>query len=87
MKVPPSHPSIFLSPIRSTTYAVIHTGEYIRCLSHWESIHPERQKALLERMKNFIDDQIVIGIDNDYSHISKDDAMGDDISDVSDLFR
>ena len=53
---------------------------------HWEPVHPERQKVLLERMKKFIDDQIALGIGNDYRHVNEVDAMGNDISDVAGLF-
>ena len=65
----------------------IHSGEYNKRVMHWESIHPDRQKALLEGMKKFIDDQIALGIDNDFRHVGKGDAMGNDISDVEGPFR
>ena len=81
-----SDPHIFLSPTESTTNAVIHPGEYNKCIMHWEPVHPERQKVLLERMKKFIDDQIALGIGNDYRHVNEVDAMGNDISDVAGLF-
>ena len=54
---------------------------------HWDSIHPVRQRALLKEMKKTIDHQIEWGMENDYAHISKTDAMGTDVSDVDGLFQ
>ncbi len=38
-------------------------------------------------MKKFIDAQIAAGSDNEFPTVYQNDAMGEDISDVSGLFR
>ena len=61
--------------------------KYNKCLLHWDSIHPVRQRALLKEMKKTIDRRIESGMENDYAHVSKTDAMGTDVSDVDGLFQ
>ena len=52
-----------------------------------DSIHLVRQRALLKEMKKTIDRRIESGMDNDYAHISKTNAMGTDVSDVDGFFQ
>ena len=61
--------------------------EYNKCLLHWNSIHLMRQCALLKEMKKTIDRRIELGMENDYAHVSKTDAMGTNVSDVDALFQ
>ena len=65
----------------------MNSAEYDQCLLHWDAIHPIRQCTLLKEMKKTIDRRIESGMENDYTHISKTDAMGTDVSDVDGLFQ
>jgi hypothetical protein len=56
-------------------------------LANWKLIRKVRQNALLQEMKKFIDEQIAAGSDNEFPTMYQNDAMGEDISDVSGLFR
>lgn len=56
-------------------------------MANWKLISTVRQTALLQEMKKYIDEQIAAGSDNEFPTMYQNDAMGDDISDVSGLFR
>lgn len=56
-------------------------------MANWKLISTVRRTALLQEMKKYIDEQIAAGSDNEFPTMYQNDAMGDDISDVSGLFR
>ena len=64
----------------------INSAQYNKCLLYWDSIHPVPQRALLRERKKTINSQIELGMENDYAHVSKTDAMGTNVSNVDVLF-
>ena len=60
-----SHINVLLPHDDAALTRYINSVEYNKCLLHWDSIHPVRQRSLLKEMKKTIDCRIESGMEND----------------------